>query len=286
MTAPRTPSTYAELVQPLPQPTPRQIDAFVEHVAEADNWLKLLPLEGGPALHVYLDPNAGTRLNRRRETGHYFVEPLTAASELIHGSELPTDQYRARFGYLTYQIDLGAGTAALDDGVMRRAHLPQPGVIHAGALVALPEPLRALAPQPGAFLHGTFRGVQGKGSARRFRYAVERLTKLENVAESHPLVQRLRVWVKQCHAEDHAGFQKWLRATHGESPQELDANTRWQRYIVWRDEETCTRLHDTQDEAFMQTGIPDEVVQRHAQAVERLREAIGAVLEGTKALSS
>jgi hypothetical protein len=91
-------TSYLELVRALPRPDPHQIESFLEHVSEADNWLKLLPLQGGPALCVLLDPNAGARVNRFAESERYAVETLASASELLHGSALPTDEYRSRPG--------------------------------------------------------------------------------------------------------------------------------------------------------------------------------------------
>lgn len=285
-TTPAKKNSYVDLIQPLSRPTQKQVADFVQHVAEADNWLKHLPLEDGPPLYIYLDPSAGARLNYRRDTGHYFVEPLSSSSELVHGSELPTDEYRQKFGFLSYHIELGGGTAAVEEGLMQRAMLPEPGIIHRGMFVPFPGPLRAFATRPTTFLHGTFRGVRREGSMRRFRYAIEKLAKQENVPHEHPLIKRLDVWVEKCHAEDQAGFHKWLRASQGENPEDLDANTRWLRYIAWRDEDECVRLHDAQDEAFKKTGIPDEVAKRHNLVLQQMRDSVHALLESLHTMTA
>jgi hypothetical protein len=267
-----------QLVRGLPRPSPAQVEDFLAHLADADNWLKLLPLQGGPELSVYLDPSAGARLNRGRGSGRYAVEVLGADAELVHGSELPTDAYRRRFGFLTYHLRLGGGTAGEEGGVLLRALLPEPGIVHAGALVPLPAPLRALSCRPGAFLHGTFRGASGRGEKRRFRYAVERLAKAEAVRRDHPLVPRIREWVERCKEEDRRAFGAWVRSVPGESDTALDETARWQRYVAWRDDDACMRLHEAQDAAFEATGIPAAVVREHERAVDLVRQSVRRLL--------
>ncbi|UCE04010.1 MAG: hypothetical protein JSW67_07515 [Candidatus Latescibacterota bacterium] len=271
-------TSYLEFARVLPRPDPRQIESFLEHVSEADNWLKLLPLEGGPELCVLLDPNAGARVNRFAESGQYVVETLTPASELLHGSELPTDEYRSRFGFLGYHVQTGGGTLALEGGVFIRALMPQPGIIHAGALLPIPQALRQTAARPGAFLHGTLRGASDAGGARRFRYAVERLAKLESVPDADPLIERIRSWIERSKREDESGFRDWLRSRHDQSPEELDEPGRWRHYVEWRDDDACMRLHAEQDRSFQTTGIPEEVTARHGRAVEAVRRSIHAML--------
>ncbi len=270
--------SYLDLVRVLPRPAPEQSEAFLVHLADADNWLKLLPLGGGPELTVYLDPSAGTRLNRGEESGRYAVQPLAADAELVHGSELPTDEHRRRFGYLTYHVHLGGGTAGVEEGVLLRALLPEPGIIHAGAFVPLPTSVRASSCRPGAFLHGTFCAATERGAKRRFRYAVERLAKLEEAPASDPLVQRIRAWVERCKEEDRRAFDVWLRSAHGETGTALDADARWQRYVEWRDEDACMRLHAAQDEAFEATGIPALIVGEHERAIHLVRQSLQAML--------
>jgi hypothetical protein len=270
--------TYLELVRSLPRPTEAQVEAFVEHVAGADNWLKLLPLRGGPPLVTFLDPNAGARVNRLEKSGRYAVELLTLGSDLVHGSELPTDEYRRRHGFLAYHIQLGGGTASREEGVLLRALLPEPGILHAGVLVPLPESILATAGRPGAFLHSTFRGASGPGQVRRFRYAVEKLGKLD-LPHEEPLVQRLQTWVQECKAQDEAAFREWLAAAHGEAEGSLDEPSRWRRYVEWRDEEACARLHATQDEAFQKSGIPEAVVAAHREALDSVRRSTRSMLE-------
>jgi hypothetical protein len=274
--------TYGELVRALPRPASTQVEAFVEHVAGADNWLKLLPLGGGPDLVVFLDPNAGARVNRVQASGRYFVELLTPASELVHGSELPTDEYRRRFGFLNYHLDAGGGTAAVEGHLLVRALLPEPGIVHAGALVPLPAALRATAGRPGAFLHATFRGGTGTGTVRRFRYAIERLGKLDGAPAEHPLIARIRAWIQHGKTQDDAGFRAWLQA-RGEQPDALDATARWQRYVEWRDDDACVRLHAAQDEEFDRSGIPTEVIAAHHAALDIVRGSVHTMLSALDA---
>ena len=270
--------TYVELVQALPLPTEAQIEAFVQHVAGAENWLKLLPLRGGPPLVVFLDPGAGTRLNRLEASGRYAVEPLTPQSEWVHGSELPTDEYRRKHGFLSFHIQLGGGAAAVEAGVVLRALLPEPGIVMAGALVPLPERLRATACRPGAFLHSTFRGATSPGELRRFRYTVEKLVKQNDLPRQDALVQRIEAWIQKCKLEDEAGFGKWLAGAHGESAAALDEPSRWKRYVEWRDEDACVRMHAAQDTEFQASGIPEAVVAAHREALDMVRGATRAML--------
>ena len=272
------PNIYWDLVRALPHPTDQQVEAFVDHVSRAENWLKQLPLGGGPELTMLLDPNAGARVNKMMDTGRYFIEPLTPETELVHGSELPTDDYRKRFGFLNYYVPLGGGAAAVDVGIMVRALPPEPGVVHNGAVVPLPESIRRTACRPSAFLHGTFRGATGPGTMRRFRYAVERLAKLETTPLDDPLIQRIHNWIAGTKAQDEEGFGAWLRFRSGENVDELDAATRWQRYVEWRDDETCVRMHVEQDEEFRNSGIPEAVEAAHRTAVEQVRTSARAML--------
>lgn len=280
-------SSYVALVRDLPRPSPEQVEAFVRHVADAENWLKTPPLAGGAGIAAFLDPAAGMRVNRRGANGRneYELERLDPGAELLHGSELPTEIYRRAFGFLNYHTDLGAGTAEFEGELMRRARLPGPGIVHAGRFVPLPEALLTHACHPGALLHGTFRGGHDEGSARRFRFAVERLPRLEGAPRPHPLLERIEVWTARCRAEDEVAFGGWLATTHGENPATLDEPSRWRRYVEWRDEDACTAMHRAQDAAFAQSGIPDEVVRLHAAALEEVRRTTIAALRWIEALS-
>ncbi len=275
---------YLDCVRELPLPSSGQVEAFVRHVAEAENWLKTTPFEGGAPVIAALDPNAGARINAARGGGRRFgIETLQEGAELLHGSELPTARYRERFGFLAYWTDLGAGTAAVEGDVLRRARLPGPGVVHEGDFVPLPESWLALACHPGALLHATFQGAQDAGGWRRFRFAVERLPKLEGARADHPLVRDIERWHAACRAEDETAFAAWLQVEHAELPSALDADAHWQRYIVWRDSDACTALHHDQDERFRQSDIPERVVRSHHDALQCVHAMINAVLEKLRA---
>lgn len=269
---------YAALVRPLPRPQPAQVERFVHHVAEAENWLKTAAFAAGAAVTVFLDPNAGLRINRRRDGGGFELERLEPGAELLHGSELPTETYRAACGFLAYHTDLGAGTAVVDDGLVRRARLPEPGIVQEGAFVPLPAALRVLACRPGALLHGAFRRPADAGEMRRFRFAVERLPRLEPRPAGHALLERIEAWRQRCRGEDDVGFAAWLRARHGEDAAVLDEAGRWRRYVEWRDADECMVLHRSQDAAFAASGIPDEVVRLHEAALHQLRDATQRML--------
>jgi hypothetical protein len=249
----------------------------VQHVAEAENWLKA-PFEGGTAVLVFLDPHAGQRVDRRLDGGPYELETLGPETELLHGSELPTEIYRRTCGFLTYHADLGAGTASVEGALQRRVRLPEPGVVHDGRLVPLPEAVRALACRLGPLLHGTFRRPHDAGAARRFRFAVERLPRLEGAPAAHPLLERIETWSRRRRDEDEAGFTAWLARHSGETPDPLDEAGRWRRYVEWRDTDECTALHRDQDAAFGRSGIPDEIVRLHEAALQQLRHAASRML--------
>jgi len=275
---------YLDCIRELPLPSGGQVTAFAGHIAEAENWLKTAPFEVGVPVIAGLDPNAGARINAARGGGRRFgIETLQEGVELLHGSELPTRRYRERFGFLTYWTDLGAGTAAVEGDVLRRARLPGPGVVHQGAFVPIPESMVTLACRPGALLHATFRGAEDAGSWRRFRFAVERLPKLEGARADHPLIRDIGRWHAACRAEDEAAFGAWLQAEHAESVSALDADARWRRYIVWRDSDACTALHHDQDERFRLSDIPDRVVRSHHDALRCVRAMLDAVIEKLRA---
>lgn len=269
---------YFDLVRGLSVPSQEQAEAFVDHVADAENWLKTAPFEGGAVVTVYLDPHAGARLDRDRASDHWVAAEIQSGDELLHGSELPTATYRKRFGFLQYHADLGAGTAEVDAGVLRRAHLPEPGIVEAGRLIPVPASIRTLACRPGALLHGTFRGGFDEGSRRRFRFAVERLPRLEGAPAGHPLLERIQAWTTACRAEDQTAFAAWLHSVHAEEAAALEASSRWRRYVEWRDEELCASMHRDQDARFEASGIPIEIVRLHEEARVLLRRALADML--------
>jgi len=272
---------YLECVRALPLPSEVQVDAFVPYVAEAENWLKTAPFQAGAAVIAYLDPNAGARTNAHHD--RFGIEILAAGTEWLHGSEMPTATHRERFGYVSYWTDLGAGTAEVEGEMRRRARLPGPGIVIGGGFVPLPESMTVLARQPGALLHATFRGAHDPGSWRRFRFAVERIPKLEGAARDHPLVHDIETWRAACRAEGEVAFAAWLQAEHQESAADLAEAARWQRYIVWRDSDACTALHRDQDARFRQSDIPQRVVRAHHDALRCVQAMLQSVLEKLRA---
>jgi hypothetical protein len=167
--------------------------------------------------------------------------------------------------------------------MLRRARLPQAGIVADGVLLPVPATLAALACRPGALLHATFAGAHDPGGWRRFRFAVERIPKLEGAPAGHPLVRDIDAWRTSCRGEDDAAFSTWLRAEHDEHAPALSEAERWQRYIVWRDSDACTAMHLDQDRRFRQSDIPERVVRAHHDALHAVRTMLDAVVEATRA---
>ena len=100
--------TYWQEVQRLPPPSDTQISKFVDYVAGAHSWYKHLPLTPpGIPFHFFLDPYVGCDLavQGARTLYRERTEPG------FHYSDLPTAEYRQRFGYLQYSAN--AGTSIL-----------------------------------------------------------------------------------------------------------------------------------------------------------------------------
>lgn len=107
---------YLDLIRALPLPTRQQREGFAEFVAHAHSWYKHLPYaHPGAPFCFFIDKFAGCdrvamwdgslRVKERTENG-------------FHYSDIPTEEYRARFGYLAYSCESGTTVLAPSDRSM------------------------------------------------------------------------------------------------------------------------------------------------------------------------
>jgi len=96
---------YMLVVRALSPPSPEQVKSFVDYVAGAHSWYKHLPLvPPGTPFYFFLDPYAGYDLvYKKGRTGYCERE-----EQGFHYSDIPTAEYRQRYGFLQYST--GAGT--------------------------------------------------------------------------------------------------------------------------------------------------------------------------------
>jgi hypothetical protein len=96
---------YRSLLSAVPLPSTQQKSEFAEFVSTAHSWYKHLPpnLPGQP-FYFFIDKYAGCdRL--LREDGTAVVVERTERG--FHYSDLPTKEYRSRFGYLAFSCSSG-----------------------------------------------------------------------------------------------------------------------------------------------------------------------------------
>ena len=91
---------YLGWVRGLPPPTAEQAKAFPQFVSQVHSWYKHLPhrAPGVPFL-FFIDPNAGCD---RVLFADNRIELEARDAPGFTSTWLPTDQYRRRFGYLSY----------------------------------------------------------------------------------------------------------------------------------------------------------------------------------------
>jgi len=88
---------YIDLIAAVPLPTPEQKEHFAQYVSHAHSWYKHLSLyPPGTPFHFHLDWFAGCE----REHGTPLIKNRTEPG--FHDNAIPTDVYRAAFGYLAY----------------------------------------------------------------------------------------------------------------------------------------------------------------------------------------
>ncbi len=105
MAATLTLAEYLNLLSGVPLPSTQQKSEFAEFVSAAHSWYKHLPanLPGQP-FYFFLDKYAGC--DRRLQSNGTAV--LADRSEQrFHYSDIPTAEYRSRFGYLAYNCSSG-----------------------------------------------------------------------------------------------------------------------------------------------------------------------------------
>lgn len=109
-TEPCSLSLYREIVRKLPRPTPEQVKEYVHFVSNAHSWYKHLPLlPPGPIFQFFIDPrSAHDRVYL--PGGQLVYRERTRDSQRFHYTWMTTEEYRARFGCLSYASG-GAGTA-------------------------------------------------------------------------------------------------------------------------------------------------------------------------------
>jgi hypothetical protein len=101
---------YVALVQNLPLPTSRQRRNFVDYVACAHSWYKHLPLFlPGDPFYFYIDRSAGCDWVRQQDGSYVIAE---RQKQGFHYSDIPTAEYRTRFGYLSYSCSSGTAVFA------------------------------------------------------------------------------------------------------------------------------------------------------------------------------
>ncbi len=107
---------YLALVRGLPLPTAEQRREFVEYVTSAHSWYKHLPtfLPGAP-FNFFIDGAAGCDWVALRDGSYAIAEREEPG---FHYSDIPTAEYRTRFGSLSYSCEEGTAVFALGRGPM------------------------------------------------------------------------------------------------------------------------------------------------------------------------
>ena len=124
MSQPLSSHTYLQIARTLPRPSEAQCKQFLQHIATAPRWFRLLPLDGGVPCTLFLNPHAGRELARASAGSVAFRDRDAAPGRAA--SALSTAQYREAFGYLDYAVP-GAQTGALLGADLG---LPQPNAYY------------------------------------------------------------------------------------------------------------------------------------------------------------
>jgi hypothetical protein len=92
----------------LPPPTPRQSAAFASYVSSAHSWYKHLPSNGNAHFYLYPDPHSGDFYCYEAK-GRKVFRPLDdVPAGHPHYSSQSTADYRRRFGFWQYTVNLKA----------------------------------------------------------------------------------------------------------------------------------------------------------------------------------
>lgn len=116
---------YREIVRVLTGPSIRQIDNFIKFVCSAHSWYKHLPiLQPGIQFTFFLDPFSGMD-KILKPGGHVIHRERTEDTPKFHYTWMTTNDYRSRFGYLSYMANAGTGFfLQVRDEVSEYADLP------------------------------------------------------------------------------------------------------------------------------------------------------------------
>lgn len=96
---------YVNLIANVPPPTQQQKENFAEFVAHAHSWYKHLPSWlPGAEFFFFIDKYAGCD---RVVMGDGTAAIAERKKRGFHYSDIPTDQYRARFGHLAFSCGYG-----------------------------------------------------------------------------------------------------------------------------------------------------------------------------------
>lgn len=128
---------YRSLFCGQPPPTKAQIANFVDYVARKHSWYKHLPLTPpGKRFLIYLDPGAGMQRFKHADGAQGYRE-IQADASLFHHAQLPTEEYRRRFGLLNV-LDRGAPDFSLHSAAEVAYFEAAPGVLVDGKPMSVP----------------------------------------------------------------------------------------------------------------------------------------------------
>ena len=103
-------AAYLNLLSAVPLPSTQQKIDFAEFVSTAHSWYKHLPLNlPGQPFYFFIDKYAGCDRLLRKDGTAAVVERTEPG---FHYSDLPTKEYRSRFGYLAFSCSSGTSVFA------------------------------------------------------------------------------------------------------------------------------------------------------------------------------
>ena len=110
--APQTLANYLILLSGIPLPSAQQKNDFAQFLSTAHSWYKHLPPNlPGEAFYLYLDRYAGCDRLLQPDGTAVLVERKERG---FHYSDLPTAEYRDRFGYLSFSSYSGTSVFVSD----------------------------------------------------------------------------------------------------------------------------------------------------------------------------
>jgi hypothetical protein len=104
------PCEYRQLVRGLPRPSAQQCEQFLHYLMSARPWSTCLPLDGGVAFTLLLNPQAGREPVRDRSGRITFRD---RAAMGVGSPGFASAEYRAAFGHLDYASPVARGTGVL-----------------------------------------------------------------------------------------------------------------------------------------------------------------------------